>query len=114
MKRKRSWIVLIVVLLIAVVAFAGYNIYRFPAMFRHLSDKSLSEAAYSDVYSQSNAEIRRNLIVPFCTSGESDIDETMPTFLNSCEGLAVYGEQRISGTRQIDGWLSELGLSNPQ
>lgn len=196
-------------LLIVVLAFAGYNIYRFPAMFRQLSDKSLSEAqvaelkeeilsqsdskilvayfsysgtteniatvlsektegdlfeittqtSYSNVYKESNAEIRRNekpkladtvsnmddydivfvgypvwwhatpapvnsflesfdlsgkLIIPFFTSGESDISETMPTFLNSCEGLAVYGEQRISGTSQIDGWLSELGLSKPQ
>lgn len=50
------------------------------------------------------------LIIPFCTSGESDIDETMPTFLNSCDGLAVYGEKRISEAGQIDGWLSELGL----
>lgn len=111
---------------------------------------------YSDVYTQSNREIRRNerpvltdtvenmdeydivfvgysvwwhatpapvntflesydltgkLIIPFCTSGESDIDETMTTFLNSCEGLAVYGQKRISGTSQIDVWLSELGLT---
>lgn len=34
----------------------------------------------------------------------------MPTFLNSCDGLAVYGEKRISESGQIDGWLSELGL----
>lgn len=51
------------------------------------------------------------LIIPFCTSGESDISETMPTFLNSCNGLAVYGERRISGTSQLDEWLTELGLN---
>lgn len=206
MKRKRNLIILIVALLIVVFTSIGYNIYRFPAMFRNLSDESLSETqveelreeilsqsdpkvlvayfsysgttediatalsektggdlfeitiqnAYSDVYKESNAEIRRNekpkladtvsnmdeydivfvgypvwwhatpapvnsflesydlsgkLVIPFCTSGESDISETMPTFLNSCEGVAVYGERRISGTSQIDGWLSELGLS---
>lgn len=55
-------------------------------------------------------DLTRKLIIPFCTSGGSDIDETMPTFLNSCDGLAVYGERRISGTSQLDGWLSELGL----
>lgn len=208
MKQKRSLMILIVMLLVSVSAFAGYNIYRFPAMFRQLSDKSLSEAQvmelkeeifsqsdpkilvayfsysgttknvatalsekiegdlfeittqtpYSDVYNQSNAEIRGNekpeladtvsnmdeydivfigypvwwhatpapvnsflesydlsgkLIIPFCTSGESDISETMPTFMDSCQGLAVYGEQRISGTGQIDRWLAELGLSKP-
>ncbi len=56
-------------------------------------------------------DLTGKLIIPFCTSGESDIDETMPTFLNSCEGLAVYGEKRISGTSELDQWLSELGLN---
>lgn len=56
-------------------------------------------------------DLTGKLIIPFCTSGGSDIDETMPTFLNSCDGLAVYGERRISDTSQIDGWLSELGLT---
>lgn len=206
MKRKRGFILGIIVLVIIVLIFAGYNIYRYPAMFRSLSDHSLNESqveelrkeifskadrkvlvayfsysgttkniantisektgadlfeitpqdGYSNVYMESNSEIRKNerpiltdtvenmdeydivfvgypvwwhaapapinsflesydltgkLIIPFCTSGESDIDETMPTFLNSCEGLAVYGERRISGTSGIDGWLSELGLT---
>ncbi len=56
-------------------------------------------------------DLTGKLIIPFCTSGGSDIDETMPTFLNSCDGLAVYGERRIRDTSQIDGWLSELGLT---
>lgn len=55
-------------------------------------------------------DLTGKLIIPFCTSGESDIDETMPTFLDSCEGVAVYGEKRISGTSEIDNWLQELGL----
>lgn len=58
-----------------------------------------------------NYDLTGKLIIPFCTSGESDIDETMPTFLQSCNGLAVYGERRISGTNQLDEWLSELGLA---
>lgn len=56
-------------------------------------------------------DLSGKLIIPFCTSGGSNIDETMPTFLNSCEGLAVYGERRISSISQIDAWLSELGLT---
>lgn len=117
----------------------------------------VSQSGYSDVYRESNREIRRNarpvltdtvenmeaydivfvgypvwwhatpapvntflesydltgkLIIPFCTSGGSDIDETMPTFLDSCDGLAVYGERRIRGSDQIDGWLEELGLTD--
>lgn len=206
MKHKRILIAGIAALLVIVLALAGYNLYRFPAMLRRLPDRSLSDAqteelrsdilsrsdkkilvayfsysgttkniaaslsektgadlfeiatqeAYSDVYQESNREIRKNerpaltdtvrnmeqydivfvgypvwwhatpapintflesydltgkLIIPFCTSGESDIDETMPTFLQSCDGLAVYGEKRIGGTDQLDGWLSELGLT---
>lgn len=206
MKRKKGLIALVTVLVLVILAFAGYNIYRYPAMFRSLKDNSLNEAqtlelreeilsrsgnkvlvayfsysgttrnianaisektggdlfeitpqnGYSNVYRESNREIRSNerpaltdtvenmeeydvvfvgypvwwhatpapvntflesydltgkLIIPFCTSGGSDIDETMPTFLHSCDGLAVYGERRISGTGQIDGWLSEIGLT---
>lgn len=206
MKRKKSLIAGIAVIAIVALAFVGYNIYRYPAMFRSLSDNSLNDSqveevkdeilsdsdvkvlvayfsysgttknianaisektggdlfeitpqdGYSNVYMESNSEIRGNkrpaltdtvenmdeydivfvgypvwwhatpapintflesynltgkLIIPFCTSGESDISETMPTFLNSCNGLAVYGERRISGTSQLDEWLAELGLS---
>lgn len=206
MKRKRVWIAVIAAVVVIAIVFAGYNIYRYPAMFRSLRDDSLNDSqvaelqeeifaqsdmkmlvayfsysgttknianaisektggdlfeiipqdGYSNVYMESNREIRGNerpaltdtvenmdeydivfvgypvwwhatpapintflesydltgkLIIPFCTSGESDIDETMPTFLNSCDGLAVYGERRISGTGQIDGWLLELGLT---
>ena len=56
-------------------------------------------------------DFTEKLVIPFCTSGGSDIDETMPTFLNSCEGIAVYGGRRISSTTQIDGWLTELNLN---
>lgn len=56
-------------------------------------------------------DLTGKLIIPFCTSGGSGIDETMPTFLHSCDGLAVYGERRVSGTGQIEAWLSELGIT---
>lgn len=209
MKRKKRWIAGIAVIAVIALLVVGYNLYRYPAMFRNLSDNSLNDSqveelreeilsqsdvnvlvayfsysgttrnvatalsertggdlfeitpqdGYSNVYMESNSEIRGNerpaltntvenmedydivfvgypiwwhatpapintflesydltgkLIIPFCTSGGSNIDETMPTFLNSCEGLAVYGERRISGTSQIDGWLSELGLTGQE
>lgn len=204
--KKSSVIAVSIVVLIAVLLFAAYNLFRFPAAFRNLSDESLSDAEvsvlkeeiaarenknilvayfsysgttrgvaetlssrigadlfeiapaeeYSNLYMQSNGEIRSGarpelsgtvenmadydivfvgypvwfhatpapvnsflesydltgkLIIPFCTSGGSDIDETMPTFLDSCSGLAVYGEKRISGSSQIDEWLTELDLN---
>lgn len=116
----------------------------------------LPQEEYTNVYMQSNSEIRRNarpelsgeilnmqdydivfvgypvwwhatpapvnsflegydltgkLIIPFCTSGGSDIEETMPTFLQSCRNLAVYGERRISSASQIPDWLEELDLN---
>ena len=206
MNRKKGLIAVIAVIVIIALAFVGYNIYRYPAMFRSLTDNSLKDSqalevreeilsqsdikvlvayfsysgttrnianaisektggdlfeitpqdGYSNVYMESNSEIRGNerpaltdtvenmeeydivfvgypvwwhatptpintflesydltgkLIIPFCTSGGSDIDETMPTFLNSCDGLAVYGERRISGTSQLDGWLAELRVT---
>lgn len=209
MKRKKVLIVGIAVIVIIALAFVGYNIYRYPVMFRSLSDNTLSDSqveevreeilsqsdikvlvayfsysgttrnvanalsektggdlfeiapqnGYSDVYAESNREIRKNerpaltdtvanmdaydivfvgypiwwhatpapintflesydltgkLIIPFCTSTESPIDETMPTFLNSCDGLAVYGERRISETGEVDGWLAELGLTGQE
>ena len=205
MKKKGMFMGIIVIAIIA-IAFIGYNIYRYPATFRHLSDRSLDEnqteelrqqvmkkadkkiliayfsysgttknaaenisqklggdlfeitpkKEYSNVYTQSNSEIRRNerpellsevgnmeqydivfvgypvwwhatpavinsflesydlrgkLIIPFCTSGGSDIDETMSTFLDSCEGLAVYGEKCINSVSDIDNWLKELGFN---
>lgn len=207
MKHSKKGLIMGIAAIVAVVLLlAGYNAYRYPAMFRNLSDHSLtdsqvgglreeilsgsdikilvayfsysgttrnianaisektggdlfeiaSQEGYSDVYMESNREIRGNerpaltdtvenmdaydvvfvgypvwwhatpapvntflesydltgkLIIPFCTSGGSGIDETMPTFLHSCDGLAVYGERRISVTGQLDGWLEELGLT---
>ena len=55
-------------------------------------------------------DLTGKLIIPLCTSGGSDIEETMPTFLDSCKGLAVYGQRRISGSSQIGSWLTELEL----
>lgn len=110
---------------------------------------------YSNVYTQSNSEIRRSarpkldgtvedmesydivfvgypvwwhatpapvnsflesydftgkLVIPFCTSGGSDISETMPTFLSSCEDVAVYGGSRITSPSHLESWLRDLNL----
>lgn len=202
---KKVMIISLILGVIVLAAFTGYNIYRYPDTFRKLTNTSLNEAqvneqkkellnkenkkilvayfsysgttqgiatalsekidadlfeitpqkSYSNVYMQSNSEIRRGdrpklaqtvenmneydivfvgypvwwhatpapintflesydltgkLIIPFCTSGESDIEETMPTFLDSCNGLAVYGQKRIDSKSEIDQWLKELGL----
>lgn len=207
MRKKKRLIVFIALLAVVVIAFGGYNIYRYPAMFRHLSNNSLNESQvnelieelnakagkkvliayfsysgitknianaisertgadlfeiatqknYSNVYTESNSEIRNNdrpkltntvenmdeydvifvgfpvwwhatpapintflesydltgkLIIPFCTSDGSGIDEPLPTFLDSCDDLAVYGGRQISGISQLDTWLDELNLEH--
>ena len=56
-------------------------------------------------------DLNGKLIIPFCTSGSSDISETMPTFLDSCDNLAVYGEKRLTGAGAVSGWLDELALN---
>lgn len=50
------------------------------------------------------------IIIPFCTSGGSDIEEAIPTFLNSCKNLAVYQERRIFNSSEIDPWLANIDL----
>lgn len=205
--KKRTIITCIVAAAIVAIFLIAYNLYRYPAALRHLSDNSLNESStetlkesilnsddvrilvsyfsysgttegvaneicsrtggdlfeiapkgeYSDVYARSNSEIRKGerpelreivqniadydivfigypvwwhatpapvntfleshdltgkLIIPFCTSGGSDIDETMPTFLDSCDGLAVYGERRIGGAGGVADWLNEIGLGD--
>lgn len=206
MKKRIGLIAVAVIVLIVVLLFAAYQLFRFPARFRRLSNESLGveqvralkdelkakedkkvlvayfsysgttksaaealsgqigadlfeiapKESYTSLYMQANAEIRKGekpellsaaenieeydiifigypvwfhatpapvnsflesydltgkLIIPFCTSGGSDIDETMPTFLDSCKGLAVYGERRIGENAQIDGWLADLNLN---
>lgn len=206
MKKKRKGVIAVItVILLAVLAFAGYDLYRYPARFKNPADLSLDDAEtervraevaamedkkvlvayfshtgntravaqslaeltrgdlfeislreeYSNVYTQSNSEIRRRsrpelstavedmdgydivfvgypvwwhatpapvnsflesydlggkLVIPFCTSGGSGIAETMPTFLGSCDGAAVYGGRRITSTSQLSDWLENLNL----
>ena len=43
MKNKGIFIGIVVIAVIG-IAFIGYNIYRYPATFRHLSDRSLDES----------------------------------------------------------------------
>ena len=49
MKRKKFLIFGITILVIAILALIGYNIYRYPAMFRRLSDKSLKESQVEEL-----------------------------------------------------------------
>ncbi len=49
MKRGRGMIAGIVILVLIVLLFVGYNIYRYPAMFLNLSDDSLSDSQVEEL-----------------------------------------------------------------
>lgn len=49
MKRKKGFIAVIAVIVILALAFVGYNIYRYPAMFRSLTDNSLNDSQVEEV-----------------------------------------------------------------
>lgn len=70
MKRKKGWIAGIVVIAVIVLFFVGYNMYRYPAMFRGLSDNSLNdsqaEELREEILSQSDAKV---LVAYFSYSG---------------------------------------------
>lgn len=70
MKRKRGLILVIAVLAILVLAFGGYNTYRYPAMFRSLSDNSLNDSQVEELREEilSQADIKV-LVVYFSYSG---------------------------------------------
>lgn len=50
------------------------------------------------------------LLIPFCTSSRSSIEETLPSLLDACGPVAVYGKKRLEGSAQISPWLASLGL----
>lgn len=59
-------------------------------------------------------DLSDKLIIPFCTSGGSDISNTMPTFLNSCENLAIFGARRVTSVSEIESWLMDLGFNTSE
>lgn len=70
MKHKKALIAVIAVMVIIALTFAGYNSYRYPAMFRSLTDNSLDDSKVEEVkkeiLSQSNIKV---LVAYFSYSG---------------------------------------------
>ena len=56
------------------------------------------------------------LIIPFCTSGGSSIDQTLPSVQELCpnatfaEGITLDGDTVSSHLSDVDHWLGDLGL----
>lgn len=63
-------------------------------------------------------DLSEKTVIPFCTSGGSDIEETMDSFKSSCnsskilEGLTLSGSSANSdnGKTKIKNWITNLGL----
>lgn len=55
-------------------------------------------------------QLKGKLIIPFCTSVESGIGETMPTFLDAADGLAVYDGRRLRNRDDVKDWIQDLQL----
>ena len=71
-KKRKGAVAVIIVILLAVLAFAGYNLYRYPARFHSQTDLSLDEA----VTEQLRAEIavmedKKVLVAYFLYSGNT-------------------------------------------
>ena len=62
--------------------------------------------------------LENKVVVPFCTSGGSDISETMDSYKNSCKNCAILdgitisgsGASTDSGKEKITAWLKKLGI----
>lgn len=55
-------------------------------------------------------DLKGKLVIPFCTSSETDIEDTMKTFFDSCDGLAVYGARRFASGEDVKSWIDELNI----
>ena len=82
----KGWIAGIVVIAVIALLFVGYNIYRHPAMFRSLSDNSLSDSPVEELRTtEVSGEDGKALIVYFSwsTSGNT---EKMATYIQEQTG----------------------------
>ncbi len=63
--KKESLIAGIIVLVIVILAFVGYNMYRHPAMFRSLSDNSLSDSQVGELREEILSQSEVNVLVAY-------------------------------------------------
>ncbi len=65
MKRKKGWIAVIAIIAVVALAFVGFNIYRYPARFRSLSDNSLNESQVESVKDEILSKSDRKVLVAY-------------------------------------------------
>lgn len=96
MKRSRKGLIMgIAVIVAAVLVIVGYNIYRYPAMFRNLSDGSLADSQTGEVpeeiQREGTAEIMEFENLPVYSYRQQEIE------LEN-QGQKIYGVAYIPGT----------------
>lgn len=62
---KRTIISCVIMIAIAVIAIVGYNVYRRPATFRHLTDKSLEEQQVNELKDTVFAKDDKKILVAY-------------------------------------------------
>lgn len=97
MKRKKGLIAIVAVIFIVALVFVGYNIYRYPAMFRSLTDNSLNDSQVE--------ELREEIFT------QSDVKVLVAYFSWSTSGNTEKMESYIQA--QTDGDLFEIEPLNP-
>lgn len=65
MQRRKGMITAIIVILVIVLLFEAYNLFRFPAAFRNLSDDSLSEEEVLALRDEIAAKEEKNILVAY-------------------------------------------------
>ena len=72
MKKKKGRIFMIAILAVLVLVFVGYNVYRYPAMFRSLSDESLGQEEVNRLRDElAEQEDKQVLVAYFSYSGNT-------------------------------------------
>ena len=72
--KEKKWIIgMGIVLAICAIIFIGYNIFRYPAMFKNLSDNSLAESEVEELRTElAAAEDKKVLVTYFSYSGTTE------------------------------------------
>lgn len=121
MKSKKGLIAVIAVIVIIALAFAGYNIYRYPATFRSLSDNSLNDSQVPEPTEPESAETDADggniLIAYFSYTGNTEeaaqmIAEYTGGDLAEIQRAEEYGDLQEEAEVEIqDGVQPEITIS---
>lgn len=56
-----------------------------------------------------NNNLNGKTVIPFCTRGRSDIEESMEGIKNAAQGTTVLKGLTSNGVSDIESWLKDIG-----